>query len=135
MYSMQDLISEIAAKVDKLRSLGASDSELNPDWIAQNILNDHPDDGVDEFTVCTARAGVRKEVLRYLDKLKPNDELLQELDIDHMTDEKLEAKAAELEAMANDCGKHAAELERFIASRRIDVSQAYAPGDEPAGED
>jgi hypothetical protein len=132
---MQDLISEIAAKVDNLRSLGASDSELNPDWIAQNILNDHPDDGVDEFTVCTARAGVRKEVLRYLDKLKPNDELLQELDIDPMTDEELEAKAAEVEAMANDCGKHAAELERFIASRRIDVSQAYAPGDEPAGED
>src|ERR687896_2532075 len=122
MYSMQDLISEIAAKVDNLRSLGASDSELNPDWIAQNILNDHPDDGVDEFTVCTARAGVRKEVLRYLDKLKPNDELLQELDIDPMTDEELEAKAAEVEAMANDCGKHAAELERFIASRRIDVS-------------
>jgi hypothetical protein len=62
MYSMQDLISEIAAKVDKLRSLGASDSELNPEWIAQDILNDHPDDGVDGFTVCAARAAVRKEV-------------------------------------------------------------------------
>jgi hypothetical protein len=60
----EDLISEIAAKIDKLRSLGASDSELNLDWIAQDILNDHPDDGVDEFTVCTARAAVRKEVLR-----------------------------------------------------------------------
>lgn len=135
MYSMKDLRAEIAAKVDSLRSLGASDSELNPDWIAQNILNDHPDDGVDEFTVCTARAGVRKEVLRCLDKLKPDDELLRELDIDHMTDEELEAKAAELEAMANDCGKHADELERFIASRRTDVNQAYASGDERAGED
>jgi hypothetical protein len=67
--------------------------------------------------------------------LKPDDELLRELDIDHMTDDELEAKAAELEAMANDCGKHAAELERFIASRRTDVSQAYAPGEKPAGED
>jgi hypothetical protein len=66
MYSMNDLISEIAAKIDKLRSLGASDSELNLDWIAQDILNDHPDDRVDEFTVCTARAAVHKEVLRQL---------------------------------------------------------------------
>jgi hypothetical protein len=54
MYSMKDLRAEIAAKIDNLRSLGASDSELNPDWIAQNILNDHPDEGVDEFTVCTS---------------------------------------------------------------------------------
>ena len=40
MYSMNDLISEIAAKVDNLRSLGAP--ILNPDWIVQDILNDHP---------------------------------------------------------------------------------------------
>ncbi|MDQ3960019.1 MAG: hypothetical protein M3255_06995 [Pseudomonadota bacterium] len=133
MYSKQDLISEIAAKVDALRSLGASDSELNSDWIAQDILNDHPD--VDEFTVCTARATVHKEVLRQLNMLKPDDELLRELDIDHMTDEEFEAKAAKLEAMAKDCEEHADELERFIASRRTDVSQAYAPGEEPAGED
>jgi SMC interacting uncharacterized protein involved in chromosome segregation len=135
MYSMKDLRAEIAAKVDNLRSLGASDSELNPDWIAQNILNDHPDEEVDEFTVYTARAGVRKEVLRHLNMLKPDDELLRELDIDHMTDEELEAKAVELEAMAKDCEEHADELERFIASRRTDVSQAYAPGEKPAGED
>jgi phosphoserine phosphatase len=67
--------------------------------------------------------------------LKPDDEVLRKLDIDHMTDEELEAKAAELEAMAKGCNEHADELERFIASRRTDVSQAYAPGDEPAGAD
>ena len=127
MYSMKDLRAEIAAKVDNLRSLGASDSELNPDWIAQNILNDHPDEEVDEFTVCTARAAVHKEVLRHLNMLKPDAELLQELDIDHMTDEELEAKAAELEAMAKDCNEHADELGQFIASRRT--------GDKPSGED
>jgi hypothetical protein len=55
MYSMQDLISEIAAKVDNLRSLGASDSELNPDWIAQDIINDH----VEKEDYWTAIPGLR----------------------------------------------------------------------------
>ena len=124
MYSMNDLISEIAAKVDKLRSLGASDSELNPDWITQDILNDHPDDGVDEFTVCTARVTVRKEVLRYLGRLEPENE---EPDFTGRSPE-------ELEAMAEGCSKHAEELRRYLAARRA-ARRSLPLNDERAGED
>jgi hypothetical protein len=124
MYSMNDLISEIAAKVDKLRSLGASDSELNPDWIAQDILNDHPDDGVDEFTVCAARATVRKEVLRYLGRLEPENE---EPDFTGRSSE-------ELEAMAEGCREHAEELRRYLATRRA-ARRSLPLNDERAGED
>jgi hypothetical protein len=124
MYSKQDLISEIAAKVDNLRSLGASDSELNPDWIAQDILNDHPNDGVDEFTVCAARATIRKEVLRYLGRLEPENE---EPDFTGRSPE-------ELEAMAEGCREHAEELRRYLAARRA-ARRSLPLREERAGED
>jgi hypothetical protein len=108
MYSMKDLRAEIAAKVDNLRALGASDSELNPDWIAQDIMNDHPDEGADEFTICAARATVRKEVLRYLGRLESENE---EPDFTRRSPE-------EIEAMAEGCREHAEELRRYLASRR-----------------
>ena len=124
MYSMKDLRAEIAAKVDNLRSLGASDSELNPDWIAQDILNDHPDDGVDEFTVCAARATVRKEVLRYLGRLEPENE---EPDFTGRSPE-------ELEAMAEGYREHAEELRRYLAARRA-ARRSLPLSDERVGED
>ena len=136
MYSMKDLRAEIAAKVDNLRSLGASDSELNPDWIAQNILNDHPDEEVDEFTVCTARAGVRKEVRRYLNKLTPDDGELEltELEALEATLEAGELGVEELEAMAEGCRKHAEELMQYLAARRA-ARRSLPLNDERAGED
>lgn len=136
MYSMKDLRAEIAAKVDNLRSLGASDSELNPDWIAQNILNDHPDDGVDEFTVCAAGAAVRKEVRRYLNKLTPEDEELEltELEALEAKLESTELGIEELEAMAEGCSKHAEELRRYLAARRA-ARRSLPLNDERAGED
>jgi hypothetical protein len=125
MYSMQDLISEIATKVDNLRSLGASDSELKPDWIAQDILNDHPDDGVDEFIICAARATVRKEVLRYLGRLEPENE--EPPDFTGRSPE-------ELEAMAEGCREHAEELRWYLAARRA-ARRSLPLREERAGED
>jgi hypothetical protein len=102
MYSMQDLISEIEAKVDNMRSLSVP--ILNPDSIAQDILNDHADVGEDFY----ARETIRKEVLRYLKRLDPTAE---KPDLTKLGPE-------ELEAMAEDYSKHAEELMQYLAARR-----------------
>jgi hypothetical protein len=103
MYSMNDLISEIAAKVNNLRSLGAP--ILNPDWIVQDILNDHPEDvGGDAFYACVVRATIRKEALRYLGSLELEN---QEPDFTGRSPD-------ELKAMAEGCRKHTEELTQII---------------------
>ena len=118
MYSMQDLISEIEAKVDDMRSLSVP--ILNPDSIAQDILNDHADVGEDFY----ARETIRKEVLNYLKRLDPTAE---KPDLTKLGPE-------ELRAMAEGCSKHAEELRRYLAARRA-ARRGLPLNDERAGED
>lgn len=139
MYSTRDLSNEIAAKIEALREAGRP--ILHPDWITQEIMEDHQDDM--EFLRCTSRACVREGVRHCLSRFKlvptleadkqivlPGFERLQEyymctregtqqaVHVDYMTNEELELKAVELEAMAEGCNQHADEIRRFIHFRR-----------------
>jgi hypothetical protein len=122
MYSMQDLISEIEAKVDNMRSLRVP--ILNPDSIAQDILNDHADVGEDFYVRETTRETIRKEVLNYLKRLDPTAE---KPDLTKLGPE-------ELRAMAEGCSKHAEELRQYLAARRA-ARESLPLSDEAAVED
>jgi hypothetical protein len=140
-YSVKDLSSEIAAKIEALRE--KSMPVLNPDWITNEIMDDHREDM--QFLHCTSRATVREEIRRYLNKFKlapmleadrqivlPGFERVQEyylcdrgaVHIDSMTDEELEGKAIELETMAEGCKEHAWEIRRYIVYRRSKVKRS-----------
>jgi hypothetical protein len=146
MYSFNQLQQEISAKIESLMS--KNDAVLNPAWIAQAVMQDHPDVfGSDaDFYTCCARLSVRKEVTQQLNKTEASDKNQLALDgfenlqqyyivdragervsvrIDRLTDAELDQKCLEYKAMGKTCIKHARDLQRYKESRsQINLSLA-----------
>src|SRR5262245_22545429 len=131
------------------------DKEISPDWVTNLIMSDHPDvTGKDaDFHLCCSRLTVRKEVTQQINKIdkdKPGVtqrvldgfEHLQEyyvidrkgeklaVKIEECSDDELENKAVEYEAMAKTCMEHADEIRRYIRTRGIPIppKQNHAQG-------
>lgn len=139
MYSMSQLVKEIASYTDDLVKRGAT---LHPDFVTQKILADHQSiEGNDsDFYTCVSKETIRDQVLKRIRKFKvkpesqidpdsqiviPGFEYVQiayviEADGEQiavplikMTTAQRHAKAAELRAMGAGCYQHADELERY----------------------
>lgn len=140
MYTLNDLESEIAAKIEYMRG---HEEEIKPDWVTGSLMADHSDiEGKDaDFHLCCSRLSVRKYVTQQINNLESpqkEDENQLHLDgfehlhlfyvitrkdgrigvrIDCCTDEELEAKAKEYDSMGRACLAHAKELRRYIEAR------------------
>ncbi len=139
MYTIKELESEIAVDCDELVSNG----ETPKNWVIQSVLKSHSDVHGDDadMALCCMRETVASRVNKHFSKIKaaeqetpqmplPGFEKLQQryvitrdkeqsiVSIYHMTDEELEAKAEELEAMAEGCLKDADEIRKFRTQRQ-----------------
>lgn len=139
MYSLNDLKTEISAKINWLRENNGP--ELHPSWIAKAVMDDHSDvTGQDaEFHTCCSYALVRKEVTQQINKcevdptvsqltlegfdhlqhyyvVKRGEERLA-VRVDNLTDEELDEKAGEYDTMGRACMDHADEIRRYKAMR------------------
>ncbi|MBK7542485.1 MAG: hypothetical protein IPI57_12035 [Candidatus Competibacteraceae bacterium] len=139
MYSMSQLVKEIASYTDDLVRLGAT---LHPDFVTQKILADHQaiegDDS--DFYTCVSKETIRDQVVKRIRKFKvkpesqisPDNQIVMPgfervqvayvIDADgeqiavplvKMTSAQRRAKVTELRAMGAGCYQHADELERY----------------------
>ena len=154
MYSPTDLKQEIAAKIEWLQANNGR--ILHPDAITDALMGDHAAiSGEDaDFHTCCSRSTVRDEVRRMLNRfdIKAEDrvdpqiilagfERLQcyymtiragdrvAVRVDDMTAEELDAKEAELDAIAAGCMLHKGEIRRYRESK-----YGLSPHDEPSVE-
>ena len=138
MFDTNDLSGEIDRVID------ATVGKKHPDWITEAVMLKHPAPEGDEadFYLCCARAWVRQAVGRRLGRAKlsaskvPDEQFVLEgfarvqkeylldedgvsvsVPIEHMTDEQIIEKEAELTAMGTGCFEHAAELQRYRLAR------------------
>jgi len=139
MFSEKDLFDEVQAIVD------ANQCAIKTDWLANSVMSRHSDiSGSDKdfYVLCAwahVKTAVRAVVRRYrpeateepdrqivlpgFDRLQVkyhverNDESYL-VPIDELTDQEIDAKAAEYERMAEGCRLHAAELRRYKRDRR-----------------
>lgn len=144
MYSFSDVQREIGAKIQWL--IKNNGSVLHPQFIAHSVASDHPDvDGADaDFYKCCSFAKLRDEVRQQINRMKvkteqedgseqlvmPGFEHLQQryfvdrdgenciVKINEMSDDEIEAKAQEREAMGRACYAHADELRRYRELRK-----------------
>lgn len=144
MYSFSDVQREISAKIQWL--IDNNGAVLHPQFIAHSVESDHPDvTGADaEFYKCCSFAKLRDEVRQQINRMKvkteeqdgveqlvmPGFDHLQQryfisrdgetciVKIDDMTDDEIEAKAKEREAMGRACYAHADELRRYRELRK-----------------
>lgn len=139
MYSISKLVKEIAGYTDSLVKQGIS---LQPDFVTQKILSDHPNIISDDsdFYTCVAKETIRDQVVKRIRKfkVKPEDQIIPDSQIVmpgfervqiayvievnreqiavpliKMTASQRRAKVAELRAMGSGCYQHADELERY----------------------
>jgi hypothetical protein len=151
MYSLSQLTQEIRALIDaRIQSKHA----IHPDWITQEILNNHADvDGEDsDFYLCVGKESVRAQVRQQINRFKltpdkalnvdrqlvlPGYERLQSfyligadgeqiaMPLERMSAAQRQAKILELRAMGDGCHQHADELERYAAEHpALDEQQA-----------
>lgn len=144
MYSFADVQREIGAKIQHL--MQTNGPVLHPDWMLHSLLADHPDvDGKDaDFYKCCTKTTVLNEIRQQINRRKvngdnseesaqlvmPGFEFLQKhyvvhrdkeqciVRIDLLTDEEIESKAQEREAMGRACFAHADELRRYRDLRK-----------------
>lgn len=141
MYSISQLNQEIRTLVDARIQAKCA---IHPDWITQEILNNHPDvDGDDsDFYLCVGKESVRSQVRQQINRFKlapdkalhvdrqlvlPGYERLQvfyliesegeqvAIPLVRLSGSQRKAKIAELRAMGDGCYQHADELERYDA--------------------
>jgi len=148
VYSFSDAQREIVAKIQWL--IENNGSVLHPEFIAHAVVGDHPDvNGEDaDFYKCCSFAKIRDEVRQQVNRMKiatekqegseqlvmPGFDYLQQryfvdrdnepciVRIEEMTDDELEAKAQEREAMGRACFAHADELRRYRDLRKERVA-------------
>lgn len=141
-YSSEQLTEEVQRVFDEFVTTGRS---IHVDWLANSILSHHQDihgSDKDFYTLCayahvktTIRAVVRKSkpsesgiahipqlVLPGFERLQTHyhvdrDNEICLIRIDELSDEEIEAKAREYEAMAEGCRLHALELRRYQIQR------------------
>lgn len=140
MYSFADAQREISAKIQWL--IENNGSVLHPRFIAHSVVSDHPDvNGEDaDFYKVVSYEKLRDEVRQQINRMKvktddeqdsqqqllmPGFDYLQRryfvprdgetciVKIEEMSDEEIEAKAKEREAMGRACFAHADELRRY----------------------
>lgn len=140
MYSFPDAQRELSAKIQWL--IDNNGAVLHPRFIAHAVIDDHPDvngEDVDFYKIVTFEK-LRDEVRQQINRMKVKTEEEQEssaqlvmpgfdylqhryfvprdgetciVKIEDMTDEEIEAKAKEREAMGRACFAHADELRRY----------------------
>ena len=145
MYSLKELDGEISQACDELVTNGQTPKS----WVTEYVMKAHSQVfGVDaDMALCCMRETVASHVNKHFSKLKaaeegkpqmplPGFERLQRryvitrdnqqtiVSVYDMTDEELEEKAEEMQAMAKGCLKHADELRRFIKQRVERVERA-----------
>lgn len=152
MYQYAQLTHEIGDIVSALRQ---AKRELHPDWITQEVMNNHPDvDGADaDFYLCVSkievRAAARKAVNAFRLQAQPERDQQEQMTLegfDHLQeyyvcnrdgtqvgvltksapDELLLAKADELHAMGMGCFQHEDEIRRYVAARRAQRNEGAA---------
>lgn len=138
MYAIKDLDSEVSMKAEEMVTNG----EMPKNWLVLAVMKDHTDLHGDDalMALCCMRETVATRVNKYFSAVKaaeeetpqiplPGFERLQRryvirrnkeqtiVSVYSMTDEELENKAVEMEAMAEGCLKHADELRKFKSER------------------
>lgn len=142
MYSISDLDAEIAQEAESMVN-----GETPKNWLIQAVLKKHQRiEGPDaEMAFACMRETVANRVNKYFSALKANQindpqlplpgfKRLQQryvitrrgqqaiVAIHNMTDAEIEAKAIEMDMMAEGCREHARELRRYIRRRRAGMS-------------
>jgi len=144
VYQFSDAQREVTAKIEWL--IANNGSVLHPEFIAHQVTADHPGvSGEDaDFYKCCSFAKLRDEVRQQINRMKvktdhddgseqlvmPGFEHLQQryfvdreketciVRLEEMTDDEIEVKAQEREAMGRACYAHADELRRYRELRK-----------------
>jgi len=141
-YSSEDLTKEVETLFDSYVKTGRS---IHVDWLANAMMQRHPGiDGPDKdfYTLC-AWAHIKTTIRAVVRNSKPSESGISDIPqlslpgfvrlqthyhierdseiclirIDELSDEEIELKAREYEAMAEGCRLHAAELRRYQFQR------------------